>query len=177
MSRGAFAYLLLCLFTFGVFMAMSVWSLALIEAEAGGQPAFDLRFSGYALAEAQAFLTALSAEGRAMYLGPQAVLDTIYPPAAAVVLAIGAWVLTPGWPGWLRLVLVAVAACGMTADLMENSAVRALLQTGADQITVDQVARANMLTLAKSLCNTVSILVILGLLALRGFAKLRGAGA
>ena len=66
-------------------LALMLAGLALIflwaapRIEAGGLAPFDLRTQGYSFAEARAFLTALTPEGRAVYLGPQRVADTIFP--------------------------------------------------------------------------------------------------
>jgi hypothetical protein len=47
---------------------------------AGGMTPFDIRPWGYSYAEARAFLEALGEQGRAYYVNPELILDTLYPP-------------------------------------------------------------------------------------------------
>ena len=63
--------------TIGLYLVMLLWSLPKIAAEAGGLTPFDMRPGGYSLAEARAFLAALSPEGTAFYLGVQHRLDMV----------------------------------------------------------------------------------------------------
>lgn len=70
----------------GLLTYMNAVTLPKISAAAEGLLPFDLRATGYSEAEAQAFLTALSPEGRALYQGTQHRLDTLYPPLLALVL-------------------------------------------------------------------------------------------
>ena len=65
-------------------------TLAHLQALAGGAAPFDIRPLGYSYEEARAFLEAIGEQGRAYYLRPELLLDTIYPPFYAVSRATGA---------------------------------------------------------------------------------------
>lgn len=107
--------------------------------DAGGQPPFDLRAGGYDLAQAQAFVAALTPQGRAAYLGPVRITDTLF------VLLMGATLARPLWRrGWVWL-LPAALYTGL--DLAENAAVAGLLRGGARDGA--QVFVASTLTQAK----------------------------
>ena len=82
MNRAA--YLVLTVATLAVYFVMIVWSLPKIASAAGGAMPFDLRPWGYTPNEAEAFLVALSSEGRAFYTDVQLRLDTLYPPLLAL---------------------------------------------------------------------------------------------
>lgn len=156
-------YWLLVALTMGVYGATVFWTLPQIRAEAGGLVPFDLRPTGYGFADAQAFLTALSPEGRALYAGAQAMLDAVYPPLLFASLGIALWYLSADLRQITRYMLVAVAAIGMAADGFENVAVRDMLIAGAEGITPAMVANASLLTVAKSAANAVSLAALAGL--------------
>ncbi len=95
----------------GVYLVMVLWSLPLLMADAGGLPAFDLRPAGYSHDEAQAFLAALSPEGRAFYLDVQQWLDTAYPALLGVVLVMAFGFYFAAHCAGLRLCLPWRALC------------------------------------------------------------------
>lgn len=107
--------------------------------DAGGQPPFDLRAAGYDLTQAQAFLAALTPQGRAAYLGPVRINDTVFPVLMGLTLALPLW-----RRGWLW-VLPAVLYTAL--DLAENAAIADLLRNGAREEV--QVFVASALTQAK----------------------------
>lgn len=65
--------------TVAAYAVLVGWFGPQVQAAAGGLTPFDLRVTGYGLNEAQAFLSALTPEGRAIYLGPIRVDDMIFP--------------------------------------------------------------------------------------------------
>jgi hypothetical protein len=108
-----------------VYGAMLGWTLPGITEGAGGLPPFDLRLTGYSGDEARAFLAALNAPGRALYLGPQRILDMAYPALLAMVLAGALFRFVAH--RWVRLGLVLVVLGGMVADYRENYLVALML--------------------------------------------------
>ena len=81
----------LALLTGAVYAALIWTGATAVIPEAGGMWPFDLRATGYTPSEATAFLAALSADGRAAYLGPVAMLDTLFPPLLGLLLASLIW--------------------------------------------------------------------------------------
>lgn len=150
-----------------VFALMQFWTLPKLQA--GAMPPFDLRYLGYSLEEARAYLAALGDEGRTFYHNVQLVLDRIYPALYGPALAIGLIALDPkgrggGW-GWL---LAVFAIAGMGFDWLENSAISKMLIAGPDGLTGKMVADASSWTLLKSASLSIALagLVVLLLVAL-----------
>lgn len=150
----------------GLYAVMLAWSIPTISTAAGGLPIFDMRPTGYDFAAATTFLKALSAEGRRFYLQVQHRLDLVYPPLLALATAWATLWLAP--TGWRRAwpLLVAPAVFGAIFDLLENSAVTALLTAPLDQITPAAVARASHFSQLKAAFNIVSMLLVLLVLLL-----------
>lgn len=160
-------YWLLVALTLALYGVMVAWSLPVIAAAAGGLMPFDMRPGGYSFAEAKAFLAALSADGRAFYLGVQHRLDTAYPAMLAVVLALGGFGLAGvGARRWLARLIALAAMIGAAADYLENRAVAAMLNAGPDGLAPDMVAFASRWTLLKSGATTVAMVLLLVLLLL-----------
>ncbi|MEM9967291.1 MAG: hypothetical protein AAF755_04230 [Pseudomonadota bacterium] len=132
------------------------------------QPIFDVRLAGYDTAAAQAFVDALSAEQRRLYLGVFRTLDTAFPVLLAATLLFGLWILAgAGWR-FSQICAAFFAAAYLVADLWENALVAEILRSTAT-VDADLVARASALTVSKW--------VTLGLgLYLTGAAWLRGPG-
>lgn len=163
MSRLAYGLCLAAML--GLLAFMNAVTLPRIAAEAGGLTAFDLRATGYSEAEARAFLTALSPEGRALYSGLQHRLDTAYPPLLALVLVWTYMVLLPKrWA--VAASLLAVLGAGV--DLVENARVAALLRP--ETPTAEEIASASWATLAKTGVVSLALAALgltLGMAALR----------
>ena len=139
-ARGAL--LALALATAAVHAAL-VW-VGVVRAmrEAGGLRPFDLRSLGYDHAAAEAYLAALTESGRALFLGPVAVLDTAYPVLLGALLAGLLWRLGRPWLAPLPFLYTA-------ADLWENARVRAMIAAGPEGVTPEMVAGASAVTQGK----------------------------
>lgn len=127
------------------------------QVDAGGLRPFDLRPSGYDLDGARAFLAALTPEGRAIYLGPVRIADTVFP-----LLMTLTFVLVSRGLGWIA-VLPALAYGGL--DLAENAQVAALLRSGV--LDPAAVALASLLTMTKFGAFALACLVALAALVRR----------
>lgn len=160
------AYWLCVLAALSVYAAMVLWTLPTIAREAGGLPAFDLRPFGYSEAEARAFLTALSAEGRALYTGPQRVLDLFYPALLGISL-IGPvlWLVQSGL--W-RAVFIGVILSATASDYLENYLVAGLL---AGDIQAHAIFAASRMTMLKSALDSCAFVIVLVLSTRAGLKK------
>lgn len=158
-------YWALLALTLAVYAAMLFWSFPAIRAEAGGLTALDLRVTGYDHGEVQAFLAALSEEGRALYAGWHGSLDAIAPGLLFATMAIALWALSEGWQRTTRIMLVVVAAIGMGADFFENMRIREMLIAGPEGVTPEMVSAASFLTVVKSASLLVSVVALALLVA------------
>ena len=154
----------------GVYLVMVLWSLPLLMADAGGLPVFDLRPAGYSFDEAQAFLAALSPEGRAFYLDVQQWLDTAYPALMGVTLVMAFGFLFRGALRWIAIVF---ALAGAVFDYLENAAVAGMLRAGSEGITPDMVATASRWTLLKSGAVTLAMLMLIAGLVMLLWRRVR----
>ena len=95
----------------GNYLAMILWSIPRISAEAGGLAIFDMRPAGYSFEEAKTFLAALSPDGARFYVQVQHRLDSAYPALLAVTLGWAIIRLAPAsWGVWRWLILPTVKA-------------------------------------------------------------------
>lgn len=171
MSRRALAFWVLVAATAAVWGAMVFWTLPQIAADAGGLRPFDMRPFGYSEAEARAFLLALGPEGRALYSGPQRLLDAVFPALQAATFGVAILYLSRGFPARGRLGLVALPVMAMVADWLENALVAAMLDQPAEAVPAGLIAQASAVTFAKSALVTASSLTLLGLLGLRALRR------
>lgn len=170
-------YWVLVAATMAVYGVMVMWTLPEIAEAAGGLMAFDMRPAGYTYPEAEAFLAALSDDGRRIYLGIQHRLDKAYPLMLALVLVLGGYGLTrPGQSRWPARLIWAAASIGATADYLENRAVAAMLNAGPGELYPDMVARASGWTMLKSGATTLAMVFILLLLVLTFLRRSRNKG-
>jgi hypothetical protein len=153
--------------TLVVYFVMLAWSIPRLSAAAGGLAIFDMRPAGYDFAAAQAFLSALTPEGKAFYLGVQHRLDLAYPALLAIATSWAILIVAP--PGWgrIRYLLILPAIAGMAFDYLENLAVTAMLQAGAEGVTPELVARASGFSRAKAAFSSLSLILLIVLLLLR----------
>lgn len=150
--RAVFALMLL------VYLTMVLWSLPIILSDANGLMPFDLSPSGYTTEEARAFLSALSKDGQAHYLGVQHKLDTLYPGLMALSLILAYHLLfAKTW----AVGFSALAVLAAVFDWSENSAVADLLRLGAEGIDEEVVSVAALFTMLKSGFVTVALTILL----------------
>jgi hypothetical protein len=176
MKNVSRSYWALLAVTVGVYCTMVLWTLPAIQIEAGGLRPFDMRPLGYTFDEAKAFLVALSDDGRAIYGGPQSILDALYPPLLFATLGIAIWHVSGDIRKPTRIGMIAVAAIGMIADGLENVAVRDMLVAGGEGVTPELVARASFFTVTKSAATTVAAVALVILLVRKARAKKRHGG-
>jgi hypothetical protein len=156
--------------TVAVYLLMVFWSLPFIAGQAGGQVPFDLRPGGYSGDEARAFLTALSAEGRAFYQGTQHWLDLVYPPLMAVSLG---WAALSLMRRRWAIVVTLMAAGAAVSDWAENAAVAVLLRADPASVGDDAVARAAGWGMAKAGLTTLAATEVTAALAVTIYRRVR----
>jgi hypothetical protein len=148
------------------------WSVPRIEAS-GIEP-FDVRTGGYSYDEAADFLIALTDAGRAAYLGPQRLADTLFPLGFFGVLASATYLaLYVRGRIWAGLTIV-VPGVYLVFDLLENAAVAGLLRAGADGITPEMVERASSFTQWKFLFVNAALFLLAAVVLVRAAVRLRG---
>jgi hypothetical protein len=81
--------------------------------------------------------------------------------------------LTEGWPPRAQVILMAFPALGALFDFMENANIGRMLRAGADELTVDLVARASLWTMLKSAADAIAVSALLLLLLWRGVQRWR----
>jgi hypothetical protein len=164
--------------TIVVYLFMVLLTLPYIQGQAGGLAPFDMRPLGYSFDEAKAFLTALSPEGKAYYLGVQHWLDIFFPGLIAATLYCALVVLLRPYMGGNGRFVAALAAFVAIFDWLENYAVAGMLNAGPDGITPDMVAAASRWTLLKSGVSTVvyTATLVLALIAVWRLWQSRRAG-
>ncbi|WP_039016884.1 hypothetical protein [Halocynthiibacter namhaensis] len=148
-----------------IYGAMIFWTLPAISAGAGGLAPLDTRAFGYSYDEVHAFLNALTPHARGIYLGPQRVLDMIFPGAMALTLCLvfnRLHAKTGTSSSAAALIGVGLALGGATADYFENMAVaRLLLTPGPPSVVL--VDQANQWTVIKVVSSWLALLLLLGL--------------
>ncbi len=158
----------------GVYLTMILWTLPAITAAAGGAAPFDLRPLGYDFGDAQAFLLALSDQGRQLYTKVQQRLDIAYPALLAMVLGLGIALLSPPKFGNWRWLLALTSVPGSLFDYRENMLVRRILNSPPEALDPALVEAASSATVLKSVFTAISMIVLLVLCFLWVCSKWRG---
>ena len=150
---------------------MVIGSLADIE-RITGLRAFDMRPTGYSLADALALISALGEEGRRVYLTVQVPLDTVYPALLAISSASSLYWLSQSFGStarWYRAVAT-VAYCAAIADYAENGLIVWMINAGLG-VPQTLVSAASLATVSKSILSTIVFATLL--IALAEFAVRR----
>ncbi len=162
--------------------ALSFVTVPHLQQSAGGLSPFDARLRGYGYEEARALLLALGEEGRAYYLNPELVLDTIFPPLYAAFSALALWWLTmPGRvcdgavPIVWRVTLVAVAIAELVFDDVENICIAKMIWSWPDLSTslVRVASLATQLKLVAAALTLISLVVLAAAAAWRAISHRR----
>ena len=161
--RNLFRALLLA--SMVLYAVMALWSFPIITANAEGIEAFDLRFLGYSVDEARAFLTALNDLGRAHYINIQHRLDLIYPAVLSLALLVGMLRFGARLSVAMRILLALIPLAAGVADYMENALVGQILSVPVSEVTDGMITQASLVTMLKSVLYATSmvLLVVLGL--------------
>ena len=128
-----------------VYGVLAIWLGGQLSAQTGGLMPFDLRLTGYDLAEARAYLRAITPDGVALYLGPVAWADTLFPLLMGLCFL---WWMRP-FAGVFGMVCVLAAMAYVALDWGENWAVARMLEAGPDWVTLADVERASAMTVGK----------------------------
>lgn len=148
MSQRLLFWLLLAA-TVAVYLTLVLVFGERVHAGSGGLPVFDLRMNGYTLEEAKAFLSVLTPEAKAIYLGPVAWLDTVLPALLAATLYVALLGLLRPWLGNGARVVALVPLIPTVLDWLENAAAARMVEAGADGVTAEMVAVASRWTVLK----------------------------
>lgn len=175
-ATKALAFWTLAAATAGLYMVMSFWSLPQIDLGENLKP-FDMRYFGYTIDQADAYLSALSPVQVAFYRNVQHTLDLFFPPLWALTLFFAIAALAPRWLGAWRWALAAIALPTAFLDWQENFAVGRMLAVGAGKLSEELVQPASQWTVLKFGLNFTVLALLLVLLVARGLAKLRAARA
>ncbi|NTT86257.1 hypothetical protein [Tabrizicola fusiformis] len=168
---GRLTYLALAAVVLALWALMVTVTGPAIRKAAGGLAPFDLRITGYDLAEVQTFLGRISAPGRDLYLEAQMRLDTLFPVLLGLFLTWSFVVLYPRLPA-IGLAIIAMAGAG--ADLLENARVAAMLR--APEVTAEMAAAASQATVAKWALDGLALTAFALAVAVSALRRLRGAG-
>ena len=171
MSGRARAFWVLFAAMITVYLVMVLWTLPEIAASADGLKAFDVRPAGYSETQARAFLTALSADGRVLYLGVQHRLDTAYPALVALTLIYALFWAFPRSGNAARVAFFVVPTAAAVFDYLENARVGAMLAMAPQDVTADMISAASSATVIKSGLSTVAFVMLLLGLARKLFLK------
>ena len=117
------------------------------------------------------FLRALSRAGAELYRTVQLRLDLLYP--ALLAVATGWTLLRVAPAGWSRPLLVAIPLPAMMSDCLENGAIARMLAAGAEELSVELVGRASLWSQLKALFSTLSLGLLVIVLAIALSRRLR----
>ena len=84
-------------------------------------------------------------------------MDMIFPPLLAAVHFFSYRWLFPGWPG---LVIGSLSLTSVVVDYLENAALAVMLRAGADGLTPEMVATANLWTTTKWSMSLVGLIAL-----------------
>lgn len=157
MARPGLLLTLLGLTALVTFATMRVWTTPTIRAGAGGLDMFDLWMDGYSIDYARAFLTRLNPEARALYLGPQRVLDTILPASLAGFLAMAGYGLLVRWNWKLAAAMAILPMVYFAFDMLENAQVAAVLRQPMPSDTMIEAASRFTVLKAQTLRAAMTI--------------------
>ena len=139
----------LALLTALVYVAMMGIGYFRLMPLSGGMTPPDMWVLGYDAARIAEWLAAMDADARALYLGPIAVLDSIFPPMFGLLLACLIWRMGRGWLAMLPFAYSAT-------DLWENSVLHRILRDEA----ADLADHASNLTQGKFALMAMALLLV-----------------
>jgi len=167
MTPGRVLLIVFLATTVGSFATMHLWTMPLIRAGTGGLDMFDLLIDGYSPGYVGLYLEVITDPARALYLGPQRVLDTVMPMALTGTLSVAAYLLARRWSLVLALALALIPLFYLAFDMLENAQVAAMLRHRA--ATVAMAEAASRFTIAKAQALRFAVTAVLFLVSARAF--------
>lgn len=140
-----------------VWLGMNLCTAPRIEEMSGGLRLLDMRVTGYSLEDARAFIASIGDAGVALYLNRQLLLDMIFPPLLGAILFLSYRWLFPGLTG---VIIGTLSLTSIVVDYLENAALAAMLRAGADGVTPQMAATANLWTVTKWSLSLVGVVTL-----------------
>ncbi|PHO02986.1 hypothetical protein CSC82_13755 [Rhodobacteraceae bacterium 4F10] len=156
-TKALIALSAVTLLMYSSLVATGVWHLVLGPDHL---PPFDLRVLGYTYFDARAYLSLLTPEQAALYVGTLRKMDTIFPLLMGLWIGMCLWGVTRNLHPWSRLILLIAPASFTVMDLCENALIAEMVRSGPDALERDLVALASAYTMSKY----VTLFVAFGLL-------------
>ena len=154
----ALTFWVLAAASLAIYLYMVFGPLRRIREAAGGRRPFDLRQRGYSPEEAREFLSALSDEGRALYLGRQRQLDGAFLVVFTLTLLVAvAWAWGAPW----SLIFWPLPIAMGIFDAVENVLVARMLRKAPSNVSDEDVEAASRTTVAKFVLVAASLAAIL----------------
>lgn len=147
---------------------MWLWTIPIIQAGSGGMAMMDFMPADTPSDVVYRYLTEMTQAARDTYLGPQRILDTVFPLALAAALSLAIILVLRPKIGRLALVAALVPLVYLYVDLLENAAVAGLLRT------VDPLLEAIEMALLYTEMKFLLVLMAGLILALGLFSNLVG---
>lgn len=140
----------------GLFIALGLLTKGWLEPS--GHSVFDSYLTGYSAETARAYLTALTPEQTALYLGLFRWLDTVFPIILALTLGGFIWTQASGAAKPLRVLAAVSPGVYLVFDLSENAAVAYLLWSGPE-VAEAAIKQASTYTMGKWISLGLAALV------------------
>ena len=125
---------------------------------AGGFSIFDDHLAGYSVASARDYLSALTVEQTALYLGLFRWIDTVFIILLTFTLASLIWTQARGMSRLVRGFIALTPCVYLMLYLSENAAVAHLLNIGP-QVSAGAILQASAYTIAKWISLTLAMLL------------------
>jgi hypothetical protein len=109
--------------------AQWLWTIPVIQAGSNDPDLMDFKNSAVPVDEVRSYLVTMTQTARETYLGPQRVLDTVFPVALAGALALSTVLVWRSRIGRLAYVGALVPLVYLYTDMLENALVAQLLRS------------------------------------------------
>ena len=157
MSRASRILISIAVVAVALFGVLVVMSLFWLRPEGLGN--FDGRLLGYDVDAARAYLSALSDQGRALYLGPFRWVDTVFPILVACAIGGTIWRTALGFPVAQRIAMLGVVVAYLVVDLSENAFVAQMLRS-VGPVSAELADRASDMTQMKWALFAASLVLL-----------------
>jgi len=167
MTAGRALLLGLLAVAVGSLALMRVWTMPALSAATGGLDVFDVLIAGYSHDYVALYLEVITEEGRALYLGPHRLIDTLFAVTLTGTLAVSAYLLAQRWSLVVALALGLIPLFYFAFEMLENAQVAAMLYHRA--VGVEMVEAASRFTVFKAQALRFAITAVLFVVSARAF--------